>query len=336
MGLFGKIKGLIKSTFNKEKGDDVKKEIIVQQEPEIEKSNEKNALLLTSGGMKCITQCVYLEKIAKELEGKQKRFSDVFDLISGVGVGGVIALMLALHDSASEISRAVYAATDGIFTEQKGGILRLAESRYSDSHKYEFFDNIFAEKTLGDLKIDVAVLALDKDKMEPLVFTKDTFGHLKLKELSMALTAEPVYFMPYKLKLGDGKCNMISANAITSDSSLYAIKHLKEKYGDAKINLIALSSYKNPPSFEKTNSQKDWQSEEKTGFTPLQRLYGSLNGTVSKEAAMLLCEKYMLIENKCGDYSDTFELDSHSISAIERLREIAKHYSEKTELEEML
>lgn len=164
-------------------------------------------LSLSGGGVKGIAELVVLAEI-EERTGKS--ISELFPIITGTSVGGLIGALLTIpKEQGSNIAK--YSAKDAlkIFTDAApkifehhwyDGIKQIFTHKHSQGPLKEILDHHLAELRLDDttsrLIIPVTDLA-SKDKEVKIFDSQDDYSpHIRVQDVLLATTAAPTYFKP--------------------------------------------------------------------------------------------------------------------------------------------
>jgi patatin-like phospholipase/acyl hydrolase len=164
-------------------------------------------LSLSGGGVKGIAELVVLAEI-EERTGKS--ISELFPIITGTSVGGLIGALLTIpKESGSNIAK--YSAKDAlkIFTDAApkifehhwyDGIKQIFTHKHSQGPLKEILEQHLAELRLDDttsrLIIPVTDLA-SSDKEVKIFDSQDDYSpHIRVQDVLLATTAAPTYFKP--------------------------------------------------------------------------------------------------------------------------------------------
>jgi patatin-like phospholipase/acyl hydrolase len=164
-------------------------------------------LSLSGGGVKGIAELVVLAEI-EERTGKS--ISELFPIITGTSVGGLIGALLTIpKEQGSNIAK--YSAKDAlkIFTDAApkifehhwyDGIKQIFTHKHSQGPLKEILEHHLAELRLDDttsrLIIPVTDLA-SPDKEVKIFDSQDSYSpHIRVQDVLLATTAAPTYFKP--------------------------------------------------------------------------------------------------------------------------------------------
>ncbi len=176
-------------------------------DPEIVKSNR--ILSLSGGGVKGIAELVVLAEI-EERTGKS--ITELFPIITGTSVGGLIAGLLTIPKepgsseskySAKEALEIFKAAAPQIFPDELlSGVKQVFTHKYSQKPLEKILDDHLGGMRLSEAtsRLMIPVTNLNTDEREVEVFDSHnlfgTSGHSdpSLKDVLLATTAAPTYF----------------------------------------------------------------------------------------------------------------------------------------------
>ncbi|ARD87014.1 hypothetical protein A3306_07430 (plasmid) [Rickettsia bellii] len=172
-------------------------------------ANSNRILSLSGGGIKGISELVVLSEI-EELTGKS--ISELFPIITGTSVGGLIAGLLTIPKelgssepkySAKEALEIFKAAAPKIFENHwYSGVKQIFKHKYSQRGLKEVLEEYVGNNRLSGAtsRLMIPVTNLNTDGREVEVFdSHDLFGESghsdpKMKNLLLATTAAPTYF----------------------------------------------------------------------------------------------------------------------------------------------
>ena len=164
-------------------------------------------LCLSGGGYRGLYTAMLLE----ELERDGKPLSQVFDVIAGTSIGGILALGLAAGISAEELRKSFAAKGGAIFPTHYTVLGRkvlprvgmgLVRSRYSVDGLRDTIKQVLgaaSSKTLGELKTPVLIPSVDVTNRAPRLFGLDkTSLSTPLLDVALATSAAPSYFPEHR------------------------------------------------------------------------------------------------------------------------------------------
>lgn len=164
-------------------------------------------LSLSGGGVKGIAELVVLTEI-EERTGKS--ISELFPIIAGTSVGGLIAALLTIPKEESS-KEAKYSAKEAleIFTNSAseifpnvflGSLKQLFTHKYSQASLKKILDEYLENNRLSDTtsRLIIPVADLTAKEKEAIIFDSDDnySSHVKVKDIILATTAAPTFFKP--------------------------------------------------------------------------------------------------------------------------------------------
>ena len=156
-------------------------------------------LSIDGGGVKGL----YSSTVIEHLEQRYGPISEYFDLLTGTSTGGLIALCLAMKMPAVEVSAIYEKHGRKIFPRRRQflGALRQAlwRGKYSDKGLKKVLNQVFSEKTVGDLDNLVCIPSYSVTDARPWVFKRDhgildRDNRTLLTDVALATSAAPTYF----------------------------------------------------------------------------------------------------------------------------------------------
>jgi hypothetical protein len=184
----------------------------------------KRVLALDGGGVRGIISIAFLKEMetllkARSGRGDAFRLCDYFDLVGGTSVGSLIATLIALGHTVSEIDAMFRDWAPGIF-RQPWFTLPLFSPRFSSLGLKKRAREVLKERTLDstDLKTGLAIIAKRVDTGSPWVLTNNPNAkywndptdkersylgnrHYRLADVVCASTAAPYYFAPKRIRI---------------------------------------------------------------------------------------------------------------------------------------
>ena len=213
-------------------------------------SDQRQILCLSGGGYRGL----YTTCILEALEAKADcPASDMFDVLSGTSVGGLVAAALAVDVPAQDIRNAMAAHGRFIF-DQRIGVGRwrlpltnplkpLYRAKYRQAPLIAAIDDLLAEHasaTLDTIDKPLLLVSVDVHTGAPFVMrSRGLAGHdastISLKDALLATAAAPTYFPPHALDqrtLIDGG---LIANAPDLVAVTETIKNLGTQLADVRV-----------------------------------------------------------------------------------------------------
>ncbi|KAJ8541073.1 hypothetical protein K7X08_001889 [Anisodus acutangulus] len=194
-------------------------------------------LSIDGGGIRGIipaTILSVLESQLQELDGKDARLADYFDVIAGTSTGGLVTAMLTAPD---ENNRPLYAAKDiipfylehcpKIFPQKNFGLFApigkmvqaLIGPKYDGKYLHEVIKEKLKDTRLSNTITNVVIPTFDIKKLQPTIFStyetkRSACYDAKLSDVCISTSAAPTYLPAHNFKVEDGKGNVIEHNLI--------------------------------------------------------------------------------------------------------------------------
>lgn len=230
----------------------------MSDEPELElgqalhntPTDQRQILCLTGGGYRGL----YTSCVLEALEDKAGcAASDMFDVLSGTSVGGLVAAALAVDVPASNIRSAMAAHGRFIF-DQRIGVGRwrlpitnplkaLYRAKYRQAPLVDAIDDLLGERasaTLDTIDKPLLLVSVDVHTGGPFIMrSKGLVGRdastVSLKDALLATAAAPTYFPPHALN----QHTLIDGGLIANAPDLVAVtdtvKNLGVSLGDVRV-----------------------------------------------------------------------------------------------------
>ncbi|KAM3252784.1 Patatin-like protein 2 [Capsicum annuum] len=193
-------------------------------------------LAIDGGGIRGIIPGVilaYLESQLQELDGKDARIADYFDLIAGTSTGGLVTAMLA---APNKDKRPFYAAKDivpfyrehspKIFPQSGGpfaGVINLAKMlkgpKYDGEYLHKLIKGLLGGTRLHDTLTAVVIPTFDIKRLQPVIFSSyetKSRPHLdaELADICISTSAAPTFLPAHTFKNKDAQNNEREFNLI--------------------------------------------------------------------------------------------------------------------------
>lgn len=221
-----------------------------------EAGNLITILSIDGGGIRGIIPGVildYLESQLQELDGKDARLADYFDVISGTSTGGLIVAMLS---APNKENRPLYAAKEivpfylencpKIFPQTRGlcapavKIIKvLTGPKYDGKYLHKLIEDKLGETKLHQTLTNVVIPAFDVSKLQPTIFSSYKVStspvlDAKLSDICIATSAAPTYFPGYYFRNKDAQgkwedFNLIDGGVAANNPTLVAISEVTRK-----------------------------------------------------------------------------------------------------------
>ena len=313
-------------------------EEILTLPPEPEKPKRKFILSFDGGGNKTIVEVMVLKKIEAVLKefDADATLQSAFDLFAGTSAGGLNALILAYDKNSTwtDLKKISVLKTETIFTKSKKPFYKVMSNKYSSSGICKVLSDIFNDDKLEKATSPFLVMAFDTITLKPVMISNaNEFKDISFVEAGTATTAAPVYFSPLRLNHNGTTYNLIDGGITANNPSLFAYKMARELFSDAdEYHVISLGSYKNPEHFDNTDGTFSWIDITKGYGLPIQKVYHIAGEETASEIMSAIKDvHYLRIENRHGQYSDIFRVDSTSEHDTIRLMEIGEQIADEYE-----
>ena len=162
--------------------------------PDLTEKPDRNALSISGGGYAGLFASEALRRLEEHVG---RRSADMFDLIAGTSIGGIVALGLAHGVRAEEISRLLRDVGPELFGRRGLG---LSRPRYRSDALEKRLINVFGDTKLHELLKPVLIPAVDMTSGDPLVFGNDRDDPTrdeKVVDVALATSAAPVFLKPH-------------------------------------------------------------------------------------------------------------------------------------------
>jgi patatin-like phospholipase/acyl hydrolase len=239
-------------------------EIEVQSRPPNKLSAKPFQILcLNGGGYRGLYTAALLEKIEKEAD---KPLSQVFDLIAGTSIGGILALGLASGVSASNLRSAFEKNADGIFPQSyqiKGKKVfprfrfGIFKARYPQEGLRHTLAEILGEKMKAKIHSGLAtqllVTCVDLTSRSARLFrSTDLSCNTSLIDIGLATSAAPTYFPEHTVDSAIVVDGGLVANAPDMLAVLEALK--SERLEDVRVLSIGTAGREGARAYRKPES----------------------------------------------------------------------------------
>jgi len=310
-------------------------------------------LALSGGGIKGVAELMVLIEI-EERTGKS--ISELFPIISGTSVGGLIAALLTIPKESGS-KEAKYSAKEAfeIFKESSSDIFPdvfLGSVKQIFSHKYSQKPlEELLEKYLGDNRMDSPTsrlviplndLTTNGSELEIFDSLNSYSPHVRVKDVLLATTAAPTYFKPIMDKAAVQGHNYASGTPYAyADGGLDANRPAKEvlkllKKDHTRIEQQEILDNTMVCAFNFSNDIEPTSSIPKIGFDGLlgwlvkgklvSRLMINKEASSTEDVKSDLSGEDEFFEIKLPITKETKSLDDASFKNIQRLEEIGRKY----------
>ncbi|KAH0760296.1 hypothetical protein KY290_023789 [Solanum tuberosum] len=214
-------------------------------------------LSIDGGGIRGIIPAIilsFLESQLQELDGKDARLADYFDVIAGTSTGGLVTAMLTAPD---ENHRPLYAAKDitpfylehcpKIFPQKKCGLFapigKMVQALIGPKYDGKYLHKVVKEKLkdtcISNTITNVVIPTFDIKKLQPTIFStyetkRAACYDAKLSDICIGTSAAPTYLPAHYFKVEDGKNNvrehhLIDGGVVANNPGLIAISEVSKE-----------------------------------------------------------------------------------------------------------
>lgn len=167
-------------------------------------------LSIDGGGVRGIIPLHILVEIERQTG---KKCADMFDMISGNSIGGIISLLLTTPD---ENKKTKYSAEDILsFFKEHGPVLftryhiqrylpflSFFQEKYDTQHFIKLSKKFYGDELISDATTEILIPSFELEADEPFFFKrwearKDPYKNFKLLDAAMATSAAPTFVKPY-------------------------------------------------------------------------------------------------------------------------------------------
>ncbi|KAL7595982.1 hypothetical protein Lser_V15G31256 [Lactuca serriola] len=214
-------------------------------------------LSIDGGGIRGIipaTILAFLESQLQELDGKDARLADYFDVVAGTSTGGLVSAMLTAPD---QKKRPLYAAKDivpfymehgpKIFPQHRGvwgSIVKTMKMLIGPKYNGNYLQKLIKEK-LGNTRLNetltnVVLPTFDIKRLQPIMFSTyeadvNPCYNAKLSDICISTSAAPTYFPPYYFKndnengRNSEEFNLVDGGVAVNNPALVAISQVTKQ-----------------------------------------------------------------------------------------------------------
>ncbi|EXB55925.1 Patatin group A-3 [Morus notabilis] len=220
------------------------------------KGNLITILSIDGGGIRGIIPGVlleYLESQLQELDGKDVRLADYFDVITGTSTGGLITAMLT---APNKDNRPLYAANgivpfylehcpkifpqaSGFFGSILGSIENAVGPKYNGKYLHSLINGLLGTTRLHETLTNIVIPTFDIKKLEPTLFSSFIVPPASaldahLTDISIATSAAPTYLPSHYFTNQDksGKThefNLIDGGVTANNPSFIALSEVTKQ-----------------------------------------------------------------------------------------------------------
>ena len=277
-------------------------------------SNPKTKLVLSfdGGGVRAIAAIIFLKQL--EVSSGKKIF-DIFDFFVGTSAGGINALNIAGRGvSCFELeefwSKENLAKTMSKSFWENASFLQT-KPKYDGKGKRDVLLHYFQDKSLGESKKPVAVLAYDVEKRSPRLLSSYGSPGIKMVSAASATSAAPIYYSTQEIDDGTW---MIDGSIVTNNPSLLGYTEAKKIFPNKEIKILSIGTGINRRKINGKHSSKwgalNWFNHDILGVM----LESSIQHNITSE---LMGSNYLRINSSTGLVNR--RMDDNSDVNLERI-----------------
>jgi len=200
----------------------------------------KLVLSFDGGGVRAIAAVVFLKQL--EIASGKKIF-DIFDFFIGTSAGGINALNIAgLEASCFELenfwSKDNLAKTMSKSFWDNASFLQT-KPKYDGKGKRQVLLDYFQDKSLGESKKPVAVLAYDVENRRPRFLSSYNSPGIKMVSAASATSAAPIYYSTQEIDDGTW---LIDGGIVANNPSLLGYSEAKKLFPEHKIKVLSIGT----------------------------------------------------------------------------------------------
>lgn len=218
-------------------------------------------LSLNGGGTAGYATALFLEELERRTG---ERCAMIFDMITGVSTGGILAAGLAFGRQAGDLAELYRQHLPKIFQATWLPPWRwfVGQAKYNRGPLAKLIEDQFAFEEMGDASTSLMIHATQISPECRPQFWKSwrrEHRHVKVSDVVLASTAAPTYFPPYVIGTEVYIDGAISANNPAACALAEAARCGQKARGTSILNIQALAD--TPPSFKKAqkmSSMADW------------------------------------------------------------------------------
>ncbi|RWR84116.1 patatin-like protein 2 [Cinnamomum micranthum f. kanehirae] len=219
--------------------------------------NMITVLSIDGGGLRGIipgTLLAFLESKLQELDGKDVRIADYFDVIAGTSTGGLVTTMLTAPDANN---RPIFAAKDitefylengpKIFPQKSAGFLSsingllgaITGPKYDGKYLHSKIQQLLGDLRMKDTLTDILIPTFDIKLLQPTLFSTyearyNASKDARLSDVCISTSAAPTYLPAHYFETEDSKGNVRSFNLVdggvaANNPTLLAMSHITKQ-----------------------------------------------------------------------------------------------------------
>jgi len=272
----------------------------------------KLVLSFDGGGVRAIAAVVFL----KQLEvASGKKIFDIFDFFIGTSAGGINALNLAGLEATSMELEEFWSKENLAKTMTKSfwdnASFLQTKPKYDGKGKRKLLLEYFHDKSLGEAKKPVAVLAYDVENRKPRLLSSYDSPGIKMVSAASATSAAPIYYSTQEIDDGTW---LIDGGIVANNPSLIGYSEARKIFPGCKIKVLSIGTGLNRRKINGPSSAKwgalNWFRHDILGIM----LESSMFDEIARD---LMAKDYLRINSSTGLVNR--RMDDTSDANLERI-----------------
>ena len=272
----------------------------------------KLVLSFDGGGVRAIAAVVFL----KQLEvASGKKIFDIFDFFIGTSAGGINALNLAGLEATSLELEEFWSKENLAKTMTKSfwdnASFLQTKPKYDGKGKRKLLLEYFHDKSLGEAKKPVAVLAYDVENRKPRLLSSYDSPGIKMVSAASATSAAPIYYSTQEIDDGTW---LIDGGIVANNPSLIGYSEARKIFPGCKIKVLSIGTGLNRRKINGPSSAKwgalNWFRHDILGIM----LESSMFDEIARD---LMAKDYLRINSSTGLVNR--RMDDTSDANLERI-----------------
>ena len=272
----------------------------------------KLVLSFDGGGVRAIAAVVFL----KQLEvASGKKIFDIFDFFIGTSAGGINALNLAGLEATSLELEEFWSKENLAKTMTKSfwdnASFLQTKPKYDGKGKRKLLLEYFNDKSLGEAKKPVAVLAYDVENRKPRLLSSYGSPGIKMVSAASATSAAPIYYSTQEIDDGTW---LIDGGIVANNPSLIGYSEARKIFPGCKIKVLSIGTGLNRRKINGPSSAKwgalNWFRHDILGIM----LESSMFDEIARD---LMAKDYLRINSSTGLVNR--RMDDTSDANLERI-----------------
>lgn len=212
-------------------------------------AGKKFILVIDGGGMRGMIPATFLDQFCLET-GKQPH--EVFDLIVGTSIGGILSLAYALKVPTKTVIEVLFKkGGPSIFPPLSGKMLSSAFGLLDERYPAEGLENVLKElyqlARLKDAAVHVMVTASDIERDAPFLFKSwaakaDWKEDFLMWEVGRATSAAPTYFEPKLIQNAAERYALVDGGLCMNNPTMAAFAEGKRLWPKDELIILSLGT----------------------------------------------------------------------------------------------